>query len=293
MKAFGSLVSALAAVGLIGCSAGRTAVWEQTNAVAAAGQAAPADKLIAEGDEAWKSRGDAASVEKAIASWEGAVAANPADTDTLAKLPRAYYFLADAYYRGTDKYLETFEKSVSAAERAIAAANPEFKKIVTSGGSVEEASAKLTPKEIESAYWYASSLGKWARAKGFSTVLGNKDRIKAVMGKVLEIKPDLFHGGPDRYWGGFYAVAPGFAGGDMEKSKKHFQSSIERAPYYMGTKVLMADVYAVKAQDRALFDKLLDEVLAAPDDVNPELVPETKAEKVKAAELKAKAKDLF
>lgn len=79
----------------------------------------------------------------------------------------------------------------------------------------------------------------------------------------------------------------------MEKSKKHFQASMERAPYYLGTKVLMADVYAVKAQDRALFDKLLDEVLAAPDDVSPELIPETKAEKVKAAELKAKAKDLF
>ncbi|MBX7117162.1 MAG: TRAP transporter TatT component family protein [Myxococcaceae bacterium] len=293
MKAFGDWVSALAAVGLIGCSAGRNSAWEGPKEVQSSAQAAPADKLIAEGDEAWKNRNDAASVEKAIASWEGAVAANPNDTETLAKLPRAYYFLADAYYRGSDKYLDTFEKGVSAAERAMATSNPEFKKIVTSGGSVEDAAQKLTPKEAESAYWYASSLGKWARAKGFSTVLGNKDRIKAVMGKVLEVKPDLFHGGPDRYWGGYYAVAPGFAGGDMEKSKKHFESSLQLAPYYLGTKVLMADVYAVKVQDRALFDKLLDEVLAAPDDINPDLIPETRAEKVKAKELKAKAKELF
>ena len=37
----------------------------------------------------------------------------------------------------------------------------------------------------------------------------------------------------------------------------------------------MAESYAVKKQDRALFARLLDEVLATPDDAIPDLVPET------------------
>jgi hypothetical protein len=57
--------------------------------------------------------------------------------------------------------------------------------------------------------------------------------------------------------------------------------------------VLMAESYAVKKQDRALFAKLLDEVLATPDAVIPDLVPETRIEKDKARELKAKIDDLF
>jgi hypothetical protein len=88
-------------------------------------------------------------------------------------------------------------------------------------------------------------------------------------------------------------VAPGFAGGDMKKSKQHFEKSMSIAPNYIGTKVLMAEVYAVKEQDRALFEKLLDEALAASDDTLPGLEPETRIEKEKAREMKAKARELF
>lgn len=277
---------------VLGCSAGRESVFETRKVEATAGESREA--LIAAGDEAWKSRADAATVEKAIASWERAVELDPTDAATLAKLPHGYYFLADAYLRAEpEKLLATYEKGVAAGERALAAANPEFKKIMTSGGAMEQAVTTLSAEQVESAYWYAASLGRWARAKGFATTLGNRDRIKAVMTKVLESKPELFHGAPDRYWGAFYSVAPGFAGGDMAKSKGHFEKSLERAPYYVGTKVLMADVYAVKQQDRALFDKLLDEVIATPDDINAELIPETRAEKQKAREFKAKAAELF
>jgi hypothetical protein len=47
----------------------------------------------------------------------------------------------------------------------------------------------------------------------------------------------------------------------------------------------MAENLAVKKQDRALYERLLNEVLAAPDDVLPGLEPETRVEKQKAADL--------
>jgi hypothetical protein len=140
-------------------------------------------------------------------------------------------------------------------------------------------------------YWYAVNLGKWSRAKGIAALLGNKDRVKGVLERVLALEETFFHGAPHRYFGVYWSLLP--VGRDLDKSKQHFERSLAIAPNYVGTKVLMAESYAVKKQDRALFAKLLDEVLATPDAVIPELVPETRIEKDKARELKAKIDDLF
>lgn len=280
-----------------GCSAKRQAQWDSVPAnPSTAGTGTDQQSLEQQAQAAWEKRDDEQSLRAAISAWEQ-LAQTSTEPKLHAQLSRAYYFLADAHVRkqGTksDAYLETFEKGTAAGERGLAAANPEFKQRVTSGEPVEKAITSIGPESAEAAYWYAANLGKWARAKGFATTLGNKDKIKATMDKVLQLDPNFFHAAPHRYFGAFYAVAPGFAGGDMNKSKDHFDKSIELSPNYAGTKVLMAEVYAAKLKDRELFNKLLDEVLAMPDDALPELVPETKAEKEKAQELKAKIEELM
>jgi tetratricopeptide (TPR) repeat protein len=292
------LVMSVVSLSLWGCSSGRSAKWNalptyQGEAATPAGESS--ESLVTQGDEAWKNRGDLKGLEAAIVAWEKAVALSPEDAKTLAKLSRAYYFLSDAYLRNGDKkdYLATFERGIAAAERSMAAGNPQFKAAVTSGKKVEEAVQASGPESLEAMYWYASNLGKWARAKGFSTTLGNKDKIRGVMSRVLAVDPNFFHGAADRYFGAFFAVAPGFAGGDMDKSRQHFEKSLQLAPGYVGTKVLMADTWATKKDDRALFEKLLNEVMAAPDDVIPGLEAETRNEKAKAKELLGKANELF
>ena len=296
-----AVMSAVSAIALAGCGAGRKAQWE-TNAAKAgakpadAGMAASGGDAAAKAEEAWGNRGDKASLEAAIAAWEAASLANPNDAVVLAKLSHAYYFLADAHHRKlgdkSAEYLGAFEKGTAAGERALAAASPKFKQEVTGGIAVEQAIKSVGPEGLEAMYWYAANLGKWSRAKGFAVTLGNKDRIRAVMSRALELDPNFFHGAPYRYFGAFYAVAPGFAGGDMNKSKESFEKSLASAPNYVGTKVLFAELYAAKKGDRALYEKLLDEVLATPDDILPGLEPETRNEKEKAKELKAKAGDI-
>jgi len=124
-------------------------------------------------------------------------------------------------------------------------------------------------------------------------MLANKDKYRAAMERCLMLDPGYFHGGPDRYFGAFYAVAPSFAGGDLSKSEEHFHRAFAAAPDYLATKVLMAENLAVKRQDRALYERLLQEVLAASDGVMPGLEPETRVEKQKAAELLQQADDKF
>jgi tetratricopeptide (TPR) repeat protein len=300
-----AVVALALALEVAGC-AGRKTVWTeepaktQPNAGAtAAAQGEGAEQAqqnpnVAEGDAKWAQRTSAENIKAAIAAWEKAAAETPGDMELLVKLTRAHYFLADGYLRNDDKeYLKVMDKGVEWGERAMAAASPEFAKMMGEKKKLPEA-VKVVPKEgVPAMYWYASSLGKWAKKKGFAVLLGQKDNVKATMDRCLELDPNYYHGGPHRYFGAYYAIAPGFAGGDLEKSKVHFKKSLEIAPNFPGTKVLWAQELAVKQQNEELFDKLLAEVLETPDNAIPDLVPEIMVEKQKARELQANKDELF
>jgi tetratricopeptide (TPR) repeat protein len=275
-----------------GCGTGRTSQWEASTLPAPAAAVAPeATAAVA----AWSQRGERASLEKAIALWEGEVAGNPGHASTWARLARAYYLLADGHLRAlgpkNEQYLTTFEKGTAAGERSLAAHSPEFKARVVQEEKVEEAIRVVGRDGIPAMYWYAVNLSKWSRAKGIAALLGNKDRVRGVVQRVLELDETFFHGAPHRYFGAYWALLP--IGGDLEKSRQHFERSLAIAPSYAGTRVLMAETYAVKKQDRALYLRLLEEVLALPDEAIAELAPETKIEKDKARELQAKVDELF
>jgi tetratricopeptide (TPR) repeat protein len=273
----------------IACGKGRVQTWERSVEGPSAAASPASVDVAAEGDAAWAMRSDRAKLEAAIAAWEKALQSKPGDPALLVKLARGVYFLADGYLRADpnarDLYLATFEKGTDYAERALVASSPEFKAKVEAGASVKEAVAVVGADGVPALYWYASNLGKWAKAKGFATTLGNKDTIRAVMDKCLALDPTYFFGGPDRYFGVFFAVAPSFAGGDLAKSEDHFKKSLSIAPDCLTTKVLMAENLATKKQDREMYKRLLEEVIAAPGDKIPELVPEMQVEKLKAADL--------
>jgi len=293
-----TLILAAVFLALTACS-GRKAVWEGNPNPPAGGDTAatggdqPSD-AVSTGDAKWAERTEAANVRAAIAAWEKVAAAEPNNAEVLVKLTRAHYFLADGYLRDQDKeYIKTMDKGVKWGEKAMVAASPTFAQAMSDGKKFPEA-VKLVGKEgVPAMYWYASSLGKWAKKKGFAVLLGQKDNVKATMDRCLELDPTYYYGGPHRYFGAFYAIAPSFAGGDLEKSKIHFKKSLEISPDFVGTKVLWAAELAVKQQDEETFDALMTEIEAADENAIPEVMPETRVEKQKAAQLKAERDDLF
>lgn len=298
------------ALTLTGACKGRTAAWEEgTSKSPEPAPAAAGDSAEKPGQAAWDARSDKAKVLEAIAAWEQVVGCTAGTTspkdrcanastaaankETLAMLTRANYFYADSYLRGSEaEYLEFMDRAVWWGERALISASPEFADKMRNKGKFADAIVLVGKDAQPAMYWYASALGKWARAKGFGVVVGQKDNIKATMTRALELDPTFFHGGPHRYFGAYYAVAPAFAGGDTNKSADHFKKSLELAPYYLGTKVLMAENLAVKLDDAAMFDRLLKEVLEADlSTVPPEILPEMKVEQEKARELQKKKAD--
>ncbi|MGH1341448.1 MAG: TRAP transporter TatT component family protein [Nannocystales bacterium] len=294
-----TLILVAVSMALSACS-GRKAVWDggstEPPAAGDTAAAAAAGDTVSAGDAKWAERTDAANIRAAIAEWEKVAAATPGDAEVLVKLTRAHYFLADGYLRAEDdekEYLKMMDKGVKWGEKAMVAASPEFAAAMKDGKKFPEA-VKLVGKDgVPALYWYASSLGKWAKKKGFAVLLGQKDNVKATMDRCLELDPTFYYGGPHRYFGAFYAIAPAFAGGDLEKSKVHFKKSLEIAPNFVGTKVLWAAELATKTQDEATFDTLIAEIEASKEDAIPEVLPELRIEMQKGAELKANRDDLF
>jgi len=300
-----------------GACKGRTAAWEEkTDTPSPAGGEDTTTDPGADGPPldaglpAWEARVEGKDkVLEAIAEWETALGCKPGDAEPedrcgkpsitadnveiLAHLTRAYYFYGDSYLRGNqDAYLDTMNRAVWWGERALMAASPEFREKMANKGKFHEVIGVVGIEGLPAMYWYASALGKWARASGFGVLVGQKDNIKATMTRALELDPEYYHGGPHRYFGAYYAVAPAFAGGDLTKSQEHYEKSLQIAPYFLGTKVLMAENLATKLDDEDMFDRLLDEVVSAdPATAPPEILAEMLVEQEKARELQAQKEE--
>ena len=235
--------------------------------------------------EQWKKRDNKENLTKAVELIE----ALPRDLENFTYLTRGYFLLGEMYTSNDDDKLDLFAKAKKYGDEGMSL-NEEFKKLKDK--DITKAIDTLTIGEIDILYWAAASLGKWAKANGVMSSLKYKGQILAMIGKVERLNPDYFYGAVDRYMGGYYAIAPGIAGGDMKKSKQHFQNAMTKAPENLGTKVFYAEVYLTKKDEEKEFEKVLNEVLAAPN--GPEdITPENIMEKRKAQDLLKRKKDLF
>ena len=284
----GVLTAMVLGLGLltVGCGASRqSGVCGSMDFPKGSGDAAA---LIAQGDAAWAGRGDESRLREAITAWQGALAIDPSNADVRVKLSRGHYFLADGYIRfdesKKDEMLAHFEQGTNQAEIALAQAYPSYRSKYCARQPFSSALQQLDKGAVPAIYWYATNLGKYALAKSIVAILNEKDRIKAMMGFIKSTDEGFFYNAADRYFGAFYTKIP-FPNGDLPKSRGHFEASVAGSPQYLATKVLFAGMNALKAKDKATFQRLLEEVAAFDLQSAPELIPENTIEKKKAAEL--------
>jgi hypothetical protein len=300
-RALVQITALLALASAPGCGSSYQSAWDEPAPTQSAQAATPEAQsqraeLIAQGDQAWAARDDAAQVRAAITAWEQATELDGNDADTWVKISHAYYFLADGHLRFTDEAAmnDVYQSSIRAAERALRVLSPEFAQQMTSGQRVDQAVAVIdNANAVPALYWRAAALGKWAQGQGFATVLSFKDEIRAVMTRCMELDRPYFYAGPDRYFGAFFAIAPTYAGGDLERSRQHFEESIRQHPNYFGTRVLYAENYAVKSQNRQLFEENLRFVIDGDPESMPDAAPENRVEQRKARALMERIDELF
>ncbi len=281
------------------CGSTRETAWDPATESVRLDDASRAEvaRLLAAADAAWAKRGDGAQAKAAIDAWSAATDLDPKNATALTELSHAIYYYSDCFLRQDEEnpqlYKDTHEEGTKAAERALSALSPAFAEKMASGARIEDAIGVLNASAVPALYWRSSNLGRWAILESFATLLSYKDEIRAVMEFCLDEDPLYWYQGPDRYFGIFYAKAPSFAGGDMKKSVAHFNVSIDAHPDYFGTRILMAEEWAVKEDNRPLFEELVNYVLSGDPNVIPAIIPENTCEQRKAKKLMADIDDIF
>lgn len=279
VKHFTALV--LGAALLNGCASSRKIGWEDTSEKVEI-SAAEKSQLMRDAKRLWNTRHIRADLEAALEKFSAVARSGDSEYEALVFLTRGYYLLADAHEEQMDQKKKLWETSVAWGEKGMALNEGFRKAVVEEKKSVTEALPLLGKEQIDALYWAAASLGKWAKNSGIATTLKYKNQIRAMVERVQALNDKFFYGAVYRYWGTFYAVAPGFAGGSMEKSLENYQKSLKLANNYLGTHVLYAENYLSRKGDKENFKKELNFVLDTKPETIPELVPEQLLEKRKA-----------
>lgn len=241
----------------------------------------------------WSKRSDKSELIEALNVFEKLARVNhPKRIEVFTYLTRGYYLLADIHFENMNDKRTYWEKGTSFGEKAFVL-DAAFAKAVENDSNYDDYLNLLGKDYVGAIYWTAANLGKWAKSHGIVTQLKFKSRIKKLIERVDQLDPEYFYMASTRYWGAYYAVAPSFAGGDLDKSLVKFKKAMSEAPEYLGTKVLYAMYYLTKKGDQKAFVKALNEVIAYDVSKAPAIQPENLAEKEKAKKLLQSKKDLF
>lgn len=96
-------------------------------------------------------------------------------------------------------------------------------------------------------------------------------KVEIIMTRVVELDEKFYNGGAHLALGLLYASQGKAMGGDPEKGKQHLQKAIElTGGKFLMNQVMFARIYAVTTQQKDLYKKTLEDVLATPADVNPD-----------------------
>ena len=248
-------------------------------------------------DEAWVQRDDEAQLRLALEKYEAVYNREPKYRPALIRLVRGWFWLGDVRVEKKKDRLKAWATAITWGTRCMKV-NTGFarlKKLTWERDpTIPQAAIQVMGAEdVPCLYWTAMARGEWAKLKGLSMKLKFRADDKALITKVDELDHRYFYAATDRYWGAHYAALPSFAGGDLAKSKGHFEKSLAAGPEYLETKLLYAQYYATKSANNALFERLLQEVIDADAGMIPTIAPENRAVQDKAAIMLRNKSDYF
>lgn len=228
------------------------------------------------------------SIPTNIEMLEGMIGIDPDNIKLRTYAAQAYYGLAYGfnednrperaaafYIRGLNHGLIALELSGASNLKATAIAD------------YERQVNEMTVDHVPAMFWTASNWAKWIDMhRDRAESLAQLPRPTALMQRVLDLNEDYYYGGAHMYFGVYYGSRAPMMGGNYKKSREHF----DRARAITDNKLLIPDLlqaqYLARQQlDHVDFDKRLNRIINAPDDLYPELALMNQIAKRKAARL--------
>jgi len=155
--------------------------------------------------------------------------------------------------------------------------------------------SSIGQSDLDALFWTTLAWNAWIRLNlDKPAALGQLNTAQACLNRVLELKPDYFHGAPYILKGTVLAAMPGPLGGDEKKARQYFELAVQSsggkfflAHYYF------ARYYAVRIQDQPLFLKLIADVQNNAADEMKQVCLINAVMKQKTKRLEKMTKDLF
>lgn len=121
-------------------------------------------------------------------------------------------------------------------------------------------------------FWMAFNWGSYINVNKESVeAVGDLGFVEVIMARALAVNPSFYYGGPQLFYGVYYASRPPTLGGDPGKAKEHFAEAekVTEGKFLM-VYALQAQFLATQTMDRALFDEMVQKVEQGSIDALPE-----------------------
>jgi hypothetical protein len=201
---------------------------------------------------------------------DGFIHDDPGDEDKLMAGARLYTAYAASFAQDKERQLRLTARARGYAERAMCEYREKLCKLSALPFDEFQARLALTrQRHVPFIYDYATTLAGWIQARSSDwSAVADLPRVKAALERVVALNESHDHGYAHLYLGVIDTLLPPALGGKPEEGRTHFERLLVMTQGRdLLVKVEYARRYARIVYDRALHDRLLNEVLAAPAEV--------------------------
>lgn len=260
------------------------------------------DDILENGVEVMFEEDDVQLAEQAIAGnlklLEALIRSDPGNVKVLTMAAQGYGGYALAFVEPVDpvRASKFYLRGKDYALQALRLKNHDVYKAMD--GPVDDLNEALQDADSDDLpylFWTAYNWGAYVNLnKNSVEAIGALPKVLALMNRIIELDPGYYYGGAHLFMGSYYSSLPRIMGGDPEKGKAHFEEAIALTDgKFLLTRVYYAQYYARAVFDQALYESILNEVLAEPDDLLPEQALVNTLAKERAAELLTQTEDYF
>jgi len=246
-------------------------------------------EIIVKGESVFEEEGDLEIAKAALPAnlklIEVLYKEDPSNKKLGALLAKSYFaysfaFVEEEYWNV--KYTD-YEKGIALKKRAsnlylkgknyalkLLSGNQQFLNSISGDlKTFEENLQTIGKNDLPGLFWLGFNWGQYINLNQSSMeALADVIRVKLIMERVAELNENYYYGAAHIFLGSYYSSRPAMLGGNPELGKKHYEKAVSiSGGKFLITKVFYARYYATQFQDIALYDRLLQEVNEAPDNI--------------------------
>ncbi len=211
----------------------------------------------------WREREDIGKAVEGVAAYEEILKARQGDYEVLLRLSRLHYWIG--------QNLESTKKEDALSHYG-------------KGREYGKQASEAAPDKPGGFFFEAANLGRENNLKGTFSNIWGISTVRRLNEKTASIDPEYFYRGPDRFFCALFTKLPGLLGGSATKAIEFGKRAVDAFPNYAGNRFFLAEAY-VKDGKNDLAIRELEAAAAIPDEALPDVVPEQRMEKKRAAAL--------